>query len=95
MRRRVRDLPKVTLFDPATAHKTPTFGLDVEDASPTDVSKWMAEEHSIFVADGHFYAVRLADLTGVNKKGGWLRVGLAPYTSEEEATGFVDASKGS
>ena len=75
VRRRVRDLPKVTLFDPATAHKTPTFGLDVEDASPTDVSKWMAEEHSIFVADGHFYAVRLGDLTGVNKKGGWLRAG--------------------
>jgi cysteine desulfurase family protein (TIGR01976 family) len=91
MRSRVRDLPKVTLFDPDTAHKTPTLGLDVEGASPTDVCKWMAEEHSIFVADGHFYAVRLGDLTGVNKKGGWVRAGLAPYTSEDEATRFVEA----
>jgi cysteine desulfurase family protein (TIGR01976 family) len=91
MRSRVRELPKVTLFDPDATYKTPTLGLDVAGASPTDVCKWMAEEHSIFVADGHFYAVRLGDLTGVNKKGGWVRAGLAPYTSEEEATRFVEA----
>jgi cysteine desulfurase family protein (TIGR01976 family) len=91
MRSRVRELPKVTLFDPDTAHKTPTLGLDVAGASPTDVCKWMAEEHSIFVADGHFYAVKLGDLTGVNERGGWVRAGLAPYTSEDEATRFVEA----
>jgi selenocysteine lyase/cysteine desulfurase len=51
----------------------------------------MVEEHSIFVADGHFYAVRLGDLTGVNKKGGWVRAGLAPYTTEDEADRFVSA----
>jgi cysteine desulfurase family protein (TIGR01976 family) len=91
VRSRVRDLPKVTLFDPHTEHKTPTFGLDVKGASPTEVCKWMVEEHSIFVADGHFYAVRLGDRTGVNEKGGWVRAGLAPYTSAEEADHFVDA----
>jgi len=91
MRERVRDLPRVTLFDPGTARKTPTLGIDIDGASPLEVCKWMVEEHSIFVADGHFYAVRLGDLTGVNEKGGWVRAGLAPYTSEEEATRFVEA----
>ena len=51
----------------------------------------MAEEHSIFVADGDFYATNLADLTGVNSRGGWLRVGLAPYNSEEEVDRFLEA----
>lgn len=91
MRERVRDLPRVTLFDPGTARKTPTLGIDIDGASPLEVCKWMVEEHSIFVADGHFYAVRLGDLTGVNEKGGWVRAGLAPYTSEEEVTRFVEA----
>jgi cysteine desulfurase family protein (TIGR01976 family) len=91
VRSRVRDVPKVTLFDPDTARKTPTFGLDLEGSSPAEVCKWMAEERSIFVADGHFYAVRLGDRTGVNKKGGWVRAGLAPYTSPEEVERFVDA----
>jgi cysteine desulfurase family protein (TIGR01976 family) len=91
MRKRVRELPRVTLFDPGTVRKTPTLAIDIEGASPLDVCKWMAEEHSIFVADGHFYAVRLGDLTHVNEKGGWVRAGLAPYTSEDEATRFVEA----
>ena len=51
----------------------------------------MVEEHSIFVADGHFYALRLGDLTGVNTKGGWVRAGLAPYTTREEVDRFVSA----
>jgi cysteine desulfurase family protein (TIGR01976 family) len=91
IRERVRDLPKITLFDPGTERKTPTLGLDVEGASPLEVCKWMVDERSIFVADGHFYAVRLGDLTGVNEKGGWVRAGLAPYTTEEEADRFVNA----
>ena len=91
IRERIRELPRVTLFDPGTKRRTPTLGLDVEGASPLEVCKWMVDEHSIFVADGHFYAVRLGDLTGVNEKGGWVRAGLAPYTTEEETDRFVSA----
>ena len=91
MRERIGELPGVTLFDPGTERRTPTLGLDVEGASPLEVCKWMLEQHSIFVADGHFYAVRLGDLTGVNEKGGWVRAGLAPYTTEEETDRFVSA----
>jgi cysteine desulfurase family protein (TIGR01976 family) len=91
IRERVRELPRVTLFDPGTERRTPTLGLDVEGVSPLEVCKWLVEEHSIFAADGHFYAVRLGDLTGVNEKGGWVRAGLAPYTTEEETDRFVSA----
>lgn len=54
----------------------------------------MAEEYSIFVADGDFYASTLADKLGVNQSGGWIRAGLAPYNTEEEAGRFIEAVKG-
>lgn len=91
LRSRVCGLPRVTLFDPGTTRKTPTLALDVDGVSPSEVCRWMVEEHSIFVADGNFYAVRLGDLTAVNAKGGWVRAGLAPYTSEEETERFATA----
>lgn len=49
----------------------------------------MADEHAVFVADGDFYAMTLADKLGINQDGGWIRAGLAPYNTEEEIDRFI------
>lgn len=85
-------MPKITLYQAkASVKKTPTIAFEVEGISPAEVCRYMAEEYGIFVADGDFYATTLADMTGVNSRGGWVRVGLAPYNSEEEVDRFLEA----
>jgi selenocysteine lyase/cysteine desulfurase len=43
------------------------------------------------VADGHFYASTMADKLQVNQSGGWIRIGLAPYNTDEEIELFKTA----
>jgi cysteine desulfurase family protein (TIGR01976 family) len=93
---RLRDglaaIDKVTLFEAARdIPKTPTIAFQVAGVPPEDVCKIMAEEHSIFVASGHFYASTLAERLDINKSGGWIRAGLAPYNSEEEVERLIQA----
>ncbi|MHA6261499.1 cysteine desulfurase-like protein [Sporosarcina sp. CAU 1771] len=73
--------------------KTPTIAFYIDSIQPADFCRQMAEDYSIFVADGHFYATRLADRLGVLEKGGWIRAGIAPYNTVEEAERFVEAVK--
>jgi selenocysteine lyase/cysteine desulfurase len=49
----------------------------------------MAKE-GFFVTNGDFYASTLAEKLGIRDRGGWIRAGLAPYTTEEEVEGFVE-----
>lgn len=94
--RRLRDglrgLDKVTLFEAAAEiPKTPTIAFQVAGTDPAEVCKIMAEEHSIFLASGHFYASTLAERLDINKSGGWIRAGLAPYNTEEEVDRLLSA----
>lgn len=41
--------------------------------------------------DGDYYAETLAHRVGVDRIGGWIRVGFAPYNTEEEAELLVRA----
>jgi len=91
MRESLAALPGVRLFTPGTVRRTPTIAMSIKDTSPLAFCKAMHEEHAMFVADGHFYALTLGEKTGVNAIGGWIRAGLAPYNSDEEATAFVEA----
>jgi cysteine desulfurase family protein (TIGR01976 family) len=84
--------PKVTLYqaDP-TVPKTPTVAFTVNGYSPLEVCQRMAEEHGIFIADGHFYATTLSEKLGITESGSWVRAGLAPYNTEEEVERFISA----
>lgn len=80
------------LFQAApTVKKTPTIAFQIEGLDPVEICQWMAEEHSIFIASGHFYASTLAEVLDVNKSGGWIRAGIAPYNTEEEVDRFIAA----
>jgi selenocysteine lyase/cysteine desulfurase len=84
----------ITLFQAAAeVPKTPTIAFQADGISPAEFCKQMAEEHAVFVADGHFYATTLAQRLGVMESGGWIRAGIAPYNSTEEAEKFVNAVK--
>ena len=47
-------------------------------------------DKGFFVADGHFYASTLARKLGI-EDGGWIRAGLAPYSTLEEVEGFIES----
>lgn len=82
----------VTLFEAdRSVAKTPTIAFQVKGTAPEEVCKIMAEEHSIFTASGHFYASTLAERLDINKSGGWIRAGLAPYNTFEEVERFIQA----
>lgn len=88
----LRALEGVTLFEAAAdVPKTPTIAFQIKGQDPAEVCKIMAEEHSIFIAAGHFYASTLADRLDINKTGGWIRAGLAPYNTEEEVDRLIAA----
>ena len=76
-----------------TRRKHPTIAFTIEGAEPVDVCKWLAENHAIFIASGDFYASTLAVKLGIDKTGGWIRAGLAPYNTEEEVELFLEAVK--
>lgn len=85
-------IPGVTLWQAGPdIPKTPTIAFQVAGIEPDEICRIMAEQHSIFVAAGHFYASTLGDRLDVNKTGGWVRAGLAPYNTEEEVDRFIAA----
>ncbi|WP_422122583.1 cysteine desulfurase-like protein [Planococcus sp. X10-3] len=85
-------IEKVTLWQAAEdVPKTPTVAFQVAGYEPAQVCEFLAEEYSIFTAAGHFYASTLGDVLDVNKTGGWVRAGLAPYNTEEEVERFIKA----
>jgi len=81
------DLPGVRLFgirDPARFHeRCPTVSIRIEGRDSRAVAQALAER-GIFVWDGHFYAVSLAERLGVTERGGLLRIGLVHYNTEIE-----------
>lgn len=94
IRNGLSSISEVTLYQsPNNIPKTPTIAFRVEGISPTEFCLKLAEEHAIFVADGDFYASTLAEKLNLHDNGGWIRAGLAPYNSVEEAEKFVEAVK--
>ena len=85
-------IPEVTLYEaPANTPKTPTIAFTIAGVDPVEVCKWLVENHAIFIASGDFYASTLAKKLEIHKTGGWIRAGLAPYNTLEEAELFISA----
>jgi cysteine desulfurase family protein (TIGR01976 family) len=89
----LREIRGVQLYTaPNDVRKTPTIAFRIENRAPREFCEHMAEE-GFFVADGHFYASTLAEKLGIRHKGGWIRAGLAPYSTEDEVEGFIELLK--
>jgi len=70
--------------------KTATIAFRAKGISPHEFCVRMSEDHSIFIASGNFYAKTLAERLGIADSGAFIRLGLAVYSTMEEADRFLE-----
>jgi cysteine desulfurase family protein (TIGR01976 family) len=75
-------LPRVTMWSRA-AVRTPTLLLTFDDRDPVEAYEFLAKL-DVNVPAGSFYAVEASRFLGLGDSGG-LRVGLAPYSVQDDA----------
>jgi cysteine desulfurase family protein (TIGR01976 family) len=89
LRSALRAMPGITLYAaPDDIRKTPTVSFRLDGLAPRKVCERVLED-GFFVANGDFYASTLAERLSIRDRGGWVRVGLAPYNTWEEAGRFL------
>jgi selenocysteine lyase/cysteine desulfurase len=87
------DIPKATLYGPPAGHpRTSTVSFTYDGYTASQVAKYLGSR-GIFVWAGHFYALRLVEQLGLYDRGGLIRVGIAPYNTQEELERLIDALK--
>ena len=84
----------VKVYSPAKdVPKTSTVSFTVKGANSNEVAKFMAER-GLFVWDGDFYAIHIInEVLKLTDQGGVVRVGLAPYNTEDEIDRTIQAVK--
>ncbi|MCP4424266.1 MAG: cysteine desulfurase-like protein [Chloroflexi bacterium] len=65
------------------AERTPTFGVTLAGYTPTEVAAKLGEQ-GIFVGDGHYYAIAVAERLGLLDKGNLVRIGFVHYNTPDE-----------
>ncbi|KPK75619.1 MAG: aminotransferase [Phycisphaerae bacterium SM23_30] len=77
-------IEKVKIYGPPPGHpRTSTVSFIIKGVNSQQVAQVLGEK-GLFVWDGHFYACRLVECLGLEEQGGLVRVGLAPYNTNEE-----------
>ena len=91
IRAEMEKIDGITLYQAADdVPKTPTIAFRAEGITPRDFCIRMCEEHGVFIAEGHFYALTLAEKLGLADSGSFIRAGFAPYNTMEEADRFLE-----
>ena len=91
IRRGLEKIKGITLYQAADdVPKTPTIAFRAKGISPKDFCIRMCEEHSVFIAEGDFYAKTLAEKLEIRNTGSFIRAGLAPYNTLEEVHRFLE-----
>jgi cysteine desulfurase family protein (TIGR01976 family) len=89
-RKDLASIPGLRIYGaPDGVAKTPTIAFTLAGHSPHEVAAYLGE-HGVFVGDGNFYASTLDERLGTLAGGGWVRVGLAPYTTSAELATCLD-----
>jgi len=74
------------------ARRTPTVLVTVDGHHPRAVSEHLLS-HDVLAPAGHFYAIEASRRLGLGDEGG-VRIGLAPYTSEDEVDRLLEGLGG-
>ena len=77
----IRALPGVRVYSNAE-HRTPTLLFTIDGHDPQAVRRHLAER-GVNAPASHFYAIECSRALGLGDEGG-VRVGLAPYTDDED-----------
>src|SRR5246500_1613195 len=87
-------IPKLQFFgitDKSRFHeRCSTVSIRIGDHNPTEIAKFLGDR-GIFTWDGNYYALNLSERLGVEKQGGFLRIGLAHYNTTEEVDRLLAA----
>jgi cysteine desulfurase family protein (TIGR01976 family) len=87
-------IPGLTLYgiaDPARFdERCPTFAVRIAGHTPVELSSRLGDR-GLFTWDGNYYALDLTERLDVERDGGFLRIGLAHYNTEEEVERFLAA----
>lgn len=83
--RGLEKLDGVKIYGPdmKPVNRAPTLAFTVAGKRPEEVCSFLAER-GIFAWDGHFYAIRAAEVLGLLEKGGVTRMGISAYTTANE-----------
>lgn len=88
------EIPGVQIVGPpAVEMRTPTVSFRMEGHSPQEIARTLGND-GIFVWDGDFYASSVIDRLGLREEGGLVRIGLAPYNTEDEIDRLIAALEG-
>ena len=91
LREQLAAIPGLTLYGPPEGSpRTSTVSFTLGGFLAGEVCRALGAR-GLFTWDGDFYARRLVDLLGLGERGGLVRVGLAPYTTEGELERLVAA----
>lgn len=84
----------VKVYSPAKdVPKTSTVSFTVAGANANEVAQYLAEK-GLFVWDGDFYAIHIVnEVLKLRDQGGLVRIGLAPYNTEDEIDRTLKAVK--
>jgi selenocysteine lyase/cysteine desulfurase len=81
------EIPGLRFFgisDPSRfAHRVPTVAIRLANHTPLQIATFLGDR-GIFTWDGNYYALNLTERLGVEKDGGFLRIGIVHYNSGEE-----------
>jgi cysteine desulfurase family protein (TIGR01976 family) len=87
-------IPKLRFFgisDPKRFNeRCSTISIRIGDHHPTEIAKFLGAR-GIFTWDGNYYALNLSERLGVEKLGGFLRIGLVHYNRSEEVDRLLAA----
>ena len=90
----LRTIPGLRIYgitDPARFRdRCSTLAIRIEGHAPAELATKLGER-GFFTWDGNYYAINLTDHLGVEKSGGFLRIGLVHYNTAEEVDRLIAA----
>lgn len=92
LRQKLSAMNDVTVYGPEDgAQRTSTVSFDIKGHNCNDIAKFFAAK-GIFVWDGDYYAIEtISNTLKLDAQGGLVRIGLAPYTIEDDIDRVIDA----
>jgi cysteine desulfurase family protein (TIGR01976 family) len=69
--------------------RCPTFAVRIKGHHPANLARKLGDR-GIFTWDGNYYALNLTERLGVERDGGFLRIGLVHYNTQDEVDRVIE-----